>query len=52
MSDNSIRIDDGIELAELLQFINDWLATDQDARISLDLLAGPAEPAPIPKHEF
>ncbi|MEV4123928.1 hypothetical protein [Nocardia sp. NPDC049707] len=25
---------------ELHQFLNDWLATDQDARIGLDLLAG------------
>ncbi|GAA5091471.1 hypothetical protein [Nocardia iowensis] len=42
MSDNSIQISDAdaIELAELLQFINDWLATEQDVRISLDRFAG------------
>jgi len=43
MSDNSsIRIGDATELAELLQFINDWLVADQDARISLDRFAGRA----------
>lgn len=30
------------ELAELLQFINDWLTTDQDARITLDRFTGRA----------
>ncbi|MGW4718335.1 hypothetical protein [Nocardia sp. NPDC004260] len=39
MSDSSIRIGDATELAELLQFINDWLAADQDARIRLDRFA-------------
>ncbi|WP_228001744.1 hypothetical protein [Nocardia australiensis] len=38
--DSSIRIGDATELAELLQFINDWLATDQDVRIGLDRFAG------------
>ncbi|WP_328401802.1 hypothetical protein [Nocardia sp. NBC_00403] len=43
MSDSSsIRIGDSTELAELLQFINDWLAADQDARICLDRFAGRA----------
>ncbi|MBF6175193.1 hypothetical protein [Nocardia blacklockiae] len=42
MSDNSRIGGDATELAELLQFINDWLATDQQARIRLDRFAGRA----------
>ncbi|MBU3062324.1 hypothetical protein KO481_12395 [Nocardia sp. NEAU-G5] len=38
--DSSIRIGDATELAELLPFINERLATDQDARICLDRFAG------------
>ncbi|MFI6369218.1 hypothetical protein ACIBG0_41740 [Nocardia sp. NPDC050630] len=43
MSDNSIQIGhaDATELAELLQFINDWLPAEQNACISAGLLCRP-----------
>jgi hypothetical protein len=40
--DNNFDTDATAELAEMLQFLSDWLAADQDARIALDRYIGRA----------